>query len=185
MQASATRDPAGDPAGGAAAAGPAPSRARAAGLAGVRRTILQALVFVAAAFVAGYTSNALRPTLEWGGNDPLLLKHGIDGLTVDEAALYQEDPTVLYLDVRPVAASERERIRGAIGFAAGDFAVTYDEMRDFLGPGVKLIVYGDDMLPAVRAAEFLIARGHTAWVLEGGWRAWKKAQLPTEGTPGP
>lgn len=147
----------------------------------VRRTLLQALVFVAAAVVVGYASNRLRPTLEWGGNDPLLLKHGIDGLSVEEAALYQDVPTALYLDVRPLSAYEQERIHGAIAFPSDDFAAAYEEIRVFLGSDVKLIAYGDETLPAVRAAEFLKARGHTAWVLEGGWKAWKKAHLPVEG----
>jgi len=166
------------------AAGVAPAVAR-VGPRVVRRTLLQALVLVAAAFVAGYASNALRPTLEWGGSDPLLLKHGIDGLSAEEAALYQGDPTALYLDVRPAEEYARERIQGAISFAADDFTSGYDGVRDFLGPEVKLIAYGDDTLPAVRAAEFLKERGHTAWVLEGGWQAWKKAQLPTESGAAP
>jgi len=181
MQAPAT----GDPAGGAAVAGPASPGARSAGARPVRRTILQALVFIVAAAAAGALSNALRPTLEWGGNDPLLLKHGLDGLSVEEAALYQEDPAALYLDVRPAADYARERIHGAIGFSADDFAAGYAAIRDFLGPDVKLIAYGDDTLPAVRAAEFLKARGHTAWVLEGGWGAWKRARLPTDSGQAP
>jgi len=149
----------------------------------IRRTVLQMFVLVAAAFAAGFVSNSLRPTLEWGGNDPLLLKHGIDGLSVAEAALYQDDPAALYLDVRPHAEYEKEHIQGAIAFSSDDFDVAYEEIRDFLGPGVKLLAYGDATLPAVRAAEFLKARGHTAWVIEGGWKAWKKEHLPTEAGP--
>lgn len=149
----------------------------------VRRTALQMFVLVAAAFAVGFVSNSLRPTLEWGGNDPLLLKHGIDGLSVAEAALYQDDPAALYLDVRPHVEYEKEHIRGAVAFSSDSFDVAYEELRDFLGPGVKLLAYGDDTLPAVRAAEFLKARGHTTWVIEGGWKAWKKRHLPTEGGP--
>jgi rhodanese-related sulfurtransferase len=149
----------------------------------VRRTLLQMLVLIGAAFAAGFVSNALRPSLEWGGNDPLLLKRGIDGLSVQEAARYQDDPAALYLDVRPHEEYEKEHVRGAIAFSSDDFGVAYEEIRDFLGPGVKLLAYADATLTAVQAAEFLEARGHTAWVIEGGWKAWKKEHLPTEEGP--
>jgi rhodanese-related sulfurtransferase len=146
----------------------------------VRRTSLQVLVLVAAAFAAAFVANTLRPTLEWGGSDPVIQKAGLDGLSAEEAARYQDDPAALFLDVRPRAEYTRAHVHGAVEFPADDMAAAYDEIRDFLGPEVKLIAYGDETLPAVRAAEFLKARGHTAWVLEGGFEAWRKSRLPTE-----
>jgi rhodanese-related sulfurtransferase len=143
------------------------------------------LALVAAACVAGAVSNGVRATLEWRGNDPLLLQRQVGRIVVEDAARLQDDPRSLFLDVRPRAEFDRGRIRGALSFAVDSLDAAYAEVRDFLGPEIQLVVYGEETLPAVRGAEFLKARGHTVRVLEGGWRAWQERALPedSEATP--
>jgi rhodanese-related sulfurtransferase len=146
----------------------------------VKRILLQMLALVAAACVAGTVSNTLRSSLEWRGNDPLLLQKNVERVGVEDAARLQDDPACLFLDVRPRAEYARGRIRGALSFAADSLDASYAELRDFLGPEIQVLVYGDATLPAVRGAEYLKARGHKVRVLEGGWPAWQSKHLPQE-----
>lgn len=153
----------------------------------MKRLFLQMLVIVVAALTSGFVSNAVRSKLAWRGNDPELLKRQeIGRVSLDEAAQHTEDAHTFFLDVRPRAEFDASHIRGAQSFSADDFTAAYAEIRDFLGPDVQVIVYGESTLPAVRAAEFLQARGHTAVrVLDGGWRMWQDRALPVDsgGTP--
>ncbi len=149
----------------------------------MKRLFLQMLVIVVAALVTGFVSNAARNKLAWGGNDPELLKRQADisRISLDEAAKHTDDAHAFFLDVRPRVEFDASRIRGAVSFSADDFTAAYAEIRDFLGPDVQVIVYGESTLPAVRAAEFLQARGHTAVrVLDGGWRMWQERTLPVD-----
>jgi rhodanese-related sulfurtransferase len=146
----------------------------------VKRLLLQMVALVALACVAGALSNAVRAKLAWRGNDPLLLQKQVERVGVDEAARLQDDPRSLFLDVRPRADFERGRIRGALSFAADSLDAAYAGLRDFLGPEIHVVIYGEETLPAIRGAEYLKARGHAVRVLEGGWRAWAARALPQE-----
>lgn len=149
----------------------------------MKRVWLQMLALLAAAAMAGFGSNAVRGTLDPGGNDPELLKRDLQRIALDEAAAHADDARTLFLDVRPRAEYAAAHVRGAASFSADDFDAAYAELRDFLGPDVQLVVYGEATLPAVRAAEYLVARGHAVRVLDGGWRGWQERGLPVEGAP--
>jgi rhodanese-related sulfurtransferase len=140
------------------------------------------LILLAAAFAVGFGSNAVRGTLDPAGNDPQLLKHeNLQRIALDDAASRLDDSRTLFLDVRPRGEYDAGRIRGAVSFSSDDFDAAYTELRDFLSPDVQIVLYGDATLPAVRAAEFLIARGHHGVrVLDGGWRGWQERGLPVE-----
>lgn len=154
----------------------------------MKRTALQMLVLLAAGAVAAVVSNGVRRSLEWGGSDPILIKHGdVATVSLEDAAAAQADVNTLFLDVRARAEHEASHVLGAVSFPADELEAAYAAVRDFLGPDVKIVLYGDETLPAVRAAEFLAVRGHTARVLDGGWRSWRAKKLPVEGaaaTPG-
>jgi ArsR family transcriptional regulator len=135
---------------------------------------------MAAACVAGFTTNAVRGTLAWRGDDPQLLKHDIDGITANDAARLQSDAKTLFFDVRPAADFAQSRIHGAVSFPAEDLDGAYENLRDFLAPDVQVIVYGEATLPAVRTAEFLKARGHSVRVLEQGLPGWRERGLPLD-----
>ena len=151
----------------------------------MRRAVLQALAMLGIALVAAAISNAVRPSLRWRGDDLDLLRHRVPRITVEEAAGAHATATTLFLDVRGASAFNRGHIAGAVEFGGADLQAAYDGLRDFLGPEIQLIVYGDEILGAVRAAEFLGARGHTAKVLEGGWAGWSTRRLPVESTVTP
>ena len=151
----------------------------------MKRILLQMLALVAAACAAGAISNGVRSTLSWRGNDPLLLQKNVERIDVEAAAALQDDPRCLFLDVRPPADYERARIRGALPFSAGAFDAAYAEVSDFLAADVQVVVYGTETLPAVRAAEFLTARGHRVRVLDGGWGAWQERGLPQDAEAAP
>ena len=148
----------------------------------MKRVLLQILVLAVAAFAAGFTSNAVRTKLAWSGNDPELLKRAqdVDRVSLEEAARHTDDAHVFFLDVRPRTEFDAARIHGSVSFCADDFDAAYAEIRDFLGADVQVIVYGESTLPAVRAAEYLQARGHTVRVLDGGWRMWQERSLPVD-----
>lgn len=151
----------------------------------MKRILVQMLALVAAACVAGAISNGVRSTLAWRGNDPLLLQKNVDRIGVGAAAALQDDPRCLFLDARSRAEYDRGRIRGALSFSADSLDAAYAEVRDFLGPEIQLVIYGEETLPAVLGAEYLATRGHAVRVLEGGWRAWRERALPqdAEATP--
>lgn len=152
----------------------------------MHRVAVQMLLLLAAAFAVGFGTNAIRGTVDPSGNDPELLKRReIERIAMNDAAAYVEDGTVLFLDVRPLAEYDTSHIRGAAAFSSDDFTAAYAEIRDFLSPEMQIVLYGDATLPAVRAAEFLVARGHTARVLDGGWRGWVDRGLPVEGAATP
>ena len=149
------------------------------------RVLLRMLVLLVAAAVAGFGTNAVRGTVDPGGNDPELLKRDVERIAIGDAAVRTDDARTLFLDVRPRSDYEAGRIRGAVSFSADDFAAAYAEIRDFLAPDVQIVVYGDATLPAVRGAEFLVARGHSVRVLDGGWRGWQQRGFPVEGAASP
>ncbi len=65
-------------------------------------------------------------------------------------------------------------------FPADGVEGAYEELRDFLAPEMTLVVYSQDLLLSVRAARFLTERGYDAFVLDGGWNAWRDARQPLE-----
>jgi rhodanese-related sulfurtransferase len=151
----------------------------------VKRLLGQMSILLAAAAAAGFGTNAVRGTVDPGGNDPELLKRSLERIPIGAAATHADDARTLFLDVRPRIEYEAAHIRGAVAFSADDFESAYAEIRDFLAPDVQIIVYGEATLPAVRAAEFLIARGHAVRVLDGGWRGWSERALPVDAAASP
>ena len=151
----------------------------------LQRLPAQIVLFFAAALVAAVISNAARtPPLPWRGvADPELLRHPqVQAISVDEAARVHDAASTLFLDVRPRRGFDAGRVRGAVSFPADGLEVAYEELRDFLGPEVQIVVYAQETLSAVRAAEFLAARGRPARVLRGGWQAWRDRGLAVETT---
>ncbi len=146
----------------------------------MRRTLLQAMALAGIALLAAAISNAVRPTLRWRGDDLDLMRHHVPRVTVEQAARAHPEATTLFLDVRAASDYARGHVAGAVEFGGADLQAMYDGLRDFLGPEIQLIVYGDEVLGPVRATEFLAARGHRASVMEGGWRAWTERRLPVE-----
>ena len=147
--------------------------------------VLQMLVIGAAAAAAGFGSNAVRAKLDLRSTDPVLLKmqaqNNAQGISLDDAARALDQATTLFLDARAKEDYDASHIRGALSFPAEDAAAAYAESRDFLGAGVRAIVYSDHTLQAVRAAEYLTSRGHQAVVMDGGWAMWQEQKLPVEG----
>jgi rhodanese-related sulfurtransferase len=146
----------------------------------MKKLLLQMMGLVAVAAVAGVVSNTTRGSLAWGGSDPDLIGRDVMALSAEEAGAILDQATVLFLDVREARDFAQGRVRGALSFPTSDFEAAYAELRDFLSPDLRLVVYGDKTLFALRAAEFLEARGLHPEVMEGGWAAWKKAGLPVE-----
>lgn len=145
-----------------------------------RRTLGQALVLVLVAVALGAASARLHPVLDWKGNDLDLVRHDVARIAPEAAAAALDDARTLFLDVRSAAEFDAGHVRGAVAFSAEDFDAAYDAIRDFLDPELRLIVYGDEPLPAVRGAQYLEARGFAPRVLEGGWATWKARRMPVE-----
>ena len=149
------------------------------------RLLLQMLVIVVAAAATGFGSNAVRKRLDLRSTDPVLLKmqaqNSAQGIALDAAAQALNEATTLFLDARAKAEFDAGHVRGALSFPAEEADAAYAENRDFLGEGVRAIVYSDQTLQAVRVAQYLTSRGHAAVVLDGGWPAWQDGGLPVEG----
>jgi rhodanese-related sulfurtransferase len=151
----------------------------------VKRLVLQMLAIAVAAVAAGFGSNAVRAKLDLRSTDPVLLKmqaqNNAQGISLDDAAQALHQATTLFLDARATEDYHVGHIRGALSFPSEDADGAYAEVRDFLGPDVRAVVYSDHTLQAVRAAEYLTSRGHLAVVMDGGWPRWQERQLPVEG----
>lgn len=142
-------------------------------------------VIAAAAATAGFSTNVVRKRLDLRSTDPVLLKmqaqNSAQGIALDAAVQALNEATTLFLDARAKEDFDAGHVRGAVSFPAEDADAAYVENRDFLGAGVRAIVYSDQTLQAVRLAQYLTSRGHVAVVLDGGWPAWQDGGLPTEG----
>jgi rhodanese-related sulfurtransferase len=150
-----------------------------------KRLAMQVGILLGVSIAAGFLSNAVRSSLSWAGSDPQLLGRDVESISISDAAVLQDDPTALFLDVRSARDFEAEHVQGAVSFSADDFGAAYEELRDFLDSDVRVVIYGEETLPAIRGAEFLKARGLHPRVLDGGWRGWRERNLPVEGGPTP
>lgn len=148
----------------------------------MKRLLAQVATLLLVGVVLGLTTNFLRPRgIDLGGRDPERFRHGdVEFVAVEEAAAQLEDADTLFLDARPPEEFVQRHVFGAISFPADTQEQTYEELRDFLAPEMRLVVYAGDSMRAVRLVKFLSARGFEARVLEGGWEAWQERHLPVE-----
>jgi len=109
----------------------------------------------------------------------------IETVPVDKAALLLEDPNTVFVDIRDVRELEREGvIPGAFHAPRGmlEFWVDPDSpyYKTVFGEGKRLILYCASAWRSALATETLQKMGvPNVCHLEGGFGAWKKAQLPT------
>ena len=148
----------------------------------MKRLALQVLAVLLISAALAVTSNTMRSgSLPWGGSQPeALVYRNIDWVSVEDAALLQNDVMTLFLDARPQAQFAQRRVFGAASLPADDLQANWVEIRDFLDPSMTLIVYADDPNLTVRVVAFLAARSFQVEGLAGGWEAWQDAHLPEE-----
>lgn len=150
----------------------------------MKRLAAQTLVLLLLSVALGLGANAWRSEgIDWRGSDPERFRHqDVEFLRLPEAAALHESasPMTMFLDARDPADFARGHVFGAVSMPADDVEAAYVELRDFLDPGMTLVVYAGDTMRAVRLAKFLSSRGYAARVLEGGWEAWQERRLPVE-----
>ena len=148
----------------------------------MRGLSIQVLILVVAAAILGAGANALRSDgIAWGGRNPERYRYpDVDFLPVEAAAKIRDQVTTLFLDARPAAEFAHRHVAGAVSFPADSVQAAWESLRDFVDPQMTLVVYGDDIVLAVRAAKFLGERGCRAQVLDGGWGAWTDHRFPVE-----
>ncbi len=100
------------------------------------------------------------------------------------ASMMEQREPVMVLDVRSGGLLPHERVPGAVP-APLDGSIV--QAAQGLPPGAVLVAYCDcpGDASASRAAQVLARLGHAAYVLEGGFSAWRAAGLPVmkTGTP--
>jgi rhodanese-related sulfurtransferase len=146
------------------------------------RLAFQVPALVVFSLLLAVVVNGLRSGgVDWGGRDPERFRYrDVNFLGVQEAARIHDQVTTLFLDARPGEEYARRHVFGAVSLPADSLAAAWEGLRDFLEPQMTLVVYGEDVLVAVRVVKFLGERGFRAHVLEGGWRAWRDGRLPVE-----
>lgn len=113
----------------------------------------------------------------------------IDTLPLDKAQMLLDDPNVVFVDIRDVRELEREgMIPGALHAPRGmlEFWVDPDSpyYKPIFGEGKRLILYCASAWRSALATEMLQKMGvPNVCHLEGGYSAWKRAQLPTVSKP--
>jgi rhodanese-related sulfurtransferase len=141
----------------------------------------QTLILVLVSFVAGITVNVARPTPVPFDGTPAL--EPLPHITLDRAMKELERGESLFLDARPKVFSDTGRILNAMSLP---LASTDEEVRKALpnpSPYNKIIIYceDEDCDAADTMARRLKRMGYEKlFVMEGGWRAWTQANLPTQ-----
>lgn len=109
----------------------------------------------------------------------------IQTVPLDEAVLLLDDPNTVFIDIRDVRELEREgMIPGAFHAPRGmlEFWVDPDSpyYKAVFGEGKRLVLYCASAWRSALATETLQKMGvPNVCHLEGGFSAWKKAQLAT------
>jgi len=109
----------------------------------------------------------------------------IETVPLDEAQALLNDPNIVFVDIRDVRELEREGMipnalhapRGMLEFWVDPESPYY---KPIFGEGKRLILYCASAWRSALATETLQKMGlPKVCHLEGGFSAWKKAQLPT------
>lgn len=109
----------------------------------------------------------------------------IETVPLDEAHALLDDPNIIFVDIRDVRELEREGMipnalhapRGMLEFWVDPESPYY---KPIFGEGKRLILYCASAWRSALATETLQKMGvPKVCHLEGGFSAWKKAQLPT------
>lgn len=109
----------------------------------------------------------------------------IQTVPLDKAKLLLDDPNTVFVDIRDVRELEREgMIPGAFHAPRGmlEFWVDPDSpyYKTVFGEGKRLVLYCASAWRSALATEMLQKMGvPNVSHLEGGFSAWKKAQLPS------
>ena len=113
----------------------------------------------------------------------------IDTLNQAEAMALLDDPDTLFVDIRDVRELEREGMipnafhapRGMLEFWVDPDSPYY---KPELGSGKRLVLYCGSAWRSALAAEILVRMGvPRVCHIEGGFSAWKKAELPVAPKP--
>jgi rhodanese-related sulfurtransferase len=148
-----------------------------------KRTLLEALVIVAAALVLGAMVNARRPNGLPLDTDPRTLDVGPGVELLDlQQARQAFDHGAVFVDARPRAVFERGHVEGAIALPPGSYQSDYRNWWEFIPTDDRVVVYAgaEEASVAGKRARWLIEMGHKgAVVFYDGWDAWQSAGLPT------
>jgi rhodanese-related sulfurtransferase len=113
----------------------------------------------------------------------------IETLDLEQAKALQGDPDTLFVDIRDVRELEREGMipnafhapRGMLEFWVDPDSPYY---KPELGSGKRLVLYCGSAWRSALAAEILVRMGvPRVCHIEGGFSAWKKAELPVAQKP--
>jgi rhodanese-related sulfurtransferase len=113
----------------------------------------------------------------------------IETLDLEQAKALQGDPETLFVDIRDVRELEREGMipnafhapRGMLEFWVDPDSPYY---KPELGSGKRLVLYCGSAWRSALAAEILVRMGvPRVCHIEGGFSAWKKAELPVAQKP--
>ena len=145
----------------------------------MKRHFLQAAAVLAVSFLIALGINSVRtdgiPVIRQS-KEVLALRAGITPVLIDSVKILLQDPNVLLVDARPLAAWKRGRIPGAINLP--------EEVSDSLMPGFidsvpmdrPLVVYCDGA--ECRASDLLSKKLGQAgykyiYLYHGGWYEWR------------
>ena len=113
----------------------------------------------------------------------------IETLDLEQVKALQGDPETLFVDIRDVRELEREGMipnafhapRGMLEFWVDPDSPYY---KPELGSGKRLVLYCGSAWRSALAAEILVRMGvPRVCHIEGGFSAWKKAELPVAQKP--
>ena len=113
----------------------------------------------------------------------------IETVPLEKAQILLDDPDTVFVDIRDVRELEREGMipnamhapRGMLEFWVDPDSPYY---KPIFGEGKRLVLYCASAWRSALATETLLRMGvPNVSHLEGGFSAWKKAQLPTVDKP--
>ena len=153
---------------------------------------LQIFILFSVALMAGIGTNTLRSAplplvQDWSSDAQLTTEDGHTmALGLDQAIVFYENNSALFIDARDVLKFHEGHIKGALSLPWHDVQEQFMVVAPRIDPGGLVVTYCDGKTCTLShdLAFFLKEMGFNVKVMSGGWEAWLNAKMPVESTKG-
>lgn len=153
---------------------------------------LQICILFSVALMAGIGTNTLRSAplplvQDWSTDAQLTTEDGHTmALGLDQAIVFYENDSTLFIDARDVLKFHEGHIKGALNLPWHNVQEQFMAVAPQIDPDALVITYCDGKTCTLShdLAFFLKEMGFNVKVMSEGWEAWLNADMPVESTKG-
>jgi len=153
---------------------------------------LQICILFSVALMVGISTNTLRSAplalvQDWSIDAQLTTEDGHTlALGLDQAIVFYENNSALFIDARDVLKFHEGHIKGALNLPWHNVQEQFMAVAPLIDSDALLITYcdGNTCTLSHDLAFFLKEMGFNVKVMSGGWEAWLNAKMPVESTKG-